>query len=55
MFGKVIENLKMKILLFIQEAPMVLQKYIHIGLHLIIENLINYLPVMEFYLIMKVR
>ena len=40
---------------FYQEVPMLLRNFMLIGLLLIIVKLTIYLPVMEYYLIMKVR
>ena len=45
----------MKKHLFIQEVPMELQNYMRTGLRLIIEKHLIFLPVTEFFLIMKVQ
>ena len=49
------KHLKTKIRLSKPESPYEQQNFMHIGLQKIIEKLITYLHVMEFYLIMKVR
>ena len=47
--------LKMNKHLFIQEVLMQLQSFMHIGLLLITERLMDYMHAMEFYLIMRVQ
>ena len=54
MFGRLPQNSKMKKHLFTLLVPMAFQNVLHIGLLKIIEMHMEFLHVMEFYLIMKV-